>query len=395
MGISRPSFSLGIVLIFFTWTGIAVVSAGSGPTNDTRTADSSAKPQNRSPFTFAYDVRLWGFVGGIGYRGLSFADGMDTIFWVYGGGGWQERYYYRYPDGGIYDGLREGDNPEVDPFYRRLNAEWKAGIAQGICFNPVIDENLLELFFFYKGRYDYHYADTWTADPILFKTDTVADRDGIFQNSFLTGVSRNDVRFDEVSRTITGTYAEASFEWGPSGLGNDIVGIADFSRLNLTGMGFQELFRRISARGFNLLSGYFCTFASFDVSFGNSIPLNIRQTFGGREPRLGLGDALRGADKAKYDSRLKFVHNLELRINGPAFIWRGLLPGFLFFFDYGFYNNLDGWEAGFLASTGLGFFLHFFNLTSFTAYIPLVLLTERKSDGRYLTPIIFEFSLQF
>ncbi|TFG62077.1 MAG: hypothetical protein E4H36_08835 [Spirochaetales bacterium] len=350
--------------------------------------------QSRSPFVFDYDVQLFGLQLGVGYRGAPIVQGLDTIFWIFGGGGWQQLYYYRYPDGSVYTGTGENDNPAVDPFYRRANAEWRLGFAQGILFNEKTDKNLLEYFFFYQGRYDYHFADWEFTAPILFQADTVPDRYGILQNSFLTGLSLNKVAFNEQSRVTSGIGAEASVEWGPSFLGNDAVGLSDFARLNLTGKAYLPVFNIAPERRFNLLSGYVCTFVSLDASFGGSIPLNIRQTFGGRRPRIGLGDAVLGADDAKYDSRFKFVQNIEFRVNGPAFIWRGLLAGALVFFDYGYYNNLDGLEAGFLASTGFGIYLHIFNLTSLTLYLPQVLLNEPRSNGRYVTPVSFEFDLQ-
>jgi hypothetical protein len=56
--------------------------------------------------------------------------------------------------------------------------------------------------------------------------------------------------------------------------------------------------------------------------------------------RAGFGDALRGIDRYRYDTNLKFVDNLELRFNGHSIIWSNVYPVLVAFYDIGYFAQV-------------------------------------------------------
>lgn len=101
----------------------------------------------------------------------------------------------------------------------------------------------------------------------------------------------------------------------------------------------------------NLLGAYLGDFASFDYLFGNDVPLSALQSFGGSHQgspqvaRVGLGGAMRGIDSGRYDTNLKFVDNLELRLDGPALLRPDTYPILVAFADSGFFDQVGEGEG--------------------------------------------------
>ena len=53
---------------------------------------------------------------------------------------------------------------------------------------------------------------------------------------------------------------------------------------------------------------------------------------------------MRGVDPGAYDTNLKAVNNLELRVNLPAIVPPDMVPGAVLYWDIGYYNQVG--EAG-------------------------------------------------
>jgi len=321
------------------------------------------------------------------------APGVNTVLWANVGGGYQTKTYYRDPSDDSPLGAGElSVDASTAPFYQRVNGDWGLGICQGILGNPEIQANLLEAFLFYKGRYS-QYVNEESTFQLLFESP-LPDKTGILQNSVLGGLSLMGLVPDARHKTARGYHAEVSAEWGPSFLGNTVFGRADFLRLNFTAMGFFPIYDASPESFANVFSVYLGEFFSVDYAVGDTIPLNVRQTFGGRDPRTGLGGAVRGVDDGRYDTTFKAVNNLEIRVNLPAIVLPDLVPGFVAYFDAGYYDFGDYPESGTLFSTGAGLYINLLDLAYLAGYSNY-LLNDSNLDGTQWTPFELEFGLHF
>ncbi len=357
------------------------------------------------PLTFDVGPRIWGADLGIGYTGLELLDGRDTTLWLWAGGGWEQMPYYRMADstlvaeyldlgtGAVVD-LPVAIDAENDPFYQRAEGKWQLGMVQGLVAGEGAAPDLVVAFLYYRGRYDAHLDQgLLMADNLLAD---LPDRDGIFQNSVLVGAAYEGVVKND--HTVkSGVRAEASVEWGPSFFISATGGESSFLRLNATARAFLPIWDAAPDRDRNLFSVYAGDFAAVDWVTGDQVPLNVRQSFGGRSPRTGLGGAVRGVDSGSLDANFKMVNNLEVRVLGPALFLPDIVPGLVAYVDAGCFG-LVGEPApaawGFVASTGAGLFVDFFGFAQITGYLHYRLVGE-NADGSALTPFAIDFTLKF
>jgi hypothetical protein len=366
----------------------------------------AATPLVAGDLPLAFDVSpyFWGADLGVGYTGFELLEGRDTTVWLWAGGGWEKKPFYRTADGtmvGDYLDLTTGGlveapalaTPKEDPFYQRAEAKWQLGIVQGLVAAPEDRPDLVVGFLYYRGRYDAHLQQgALIADTPLYDFH---DQDGIFQNSLFAGAAYQGV-VRNVHTVKSGIEAEASAEWGPSFLFNTVKGEADFLRLNATARGFLPLYDAAPDRDRNLFSIYAGDFVSVDWVTGDVVPLNVRQSFGGQSPRTGLGGAVRGVDSGSLDGFFKAVNNLEVRILGPALFRPDIVPGLVVYLDAGCFGSAgspgpDAW--GFVASTGAGVFVDLFNFAQITVYLYERLVGENADPDAF--PYILDFTLKF
>lgn len=356
---------------------------------------SLAAEEERFPLVFDVAPVLWGLDLGIGYRGLALMPGTDTILWAYGGGAYERRTFVRLPDGSLITGPAPASvDPSEDIFYDRWSARWQLGIAQGFLWNARMESNLLEAELFYRGRYDANIqAD---ADQLIYRS-ALPDRDGILSNAVLAGICWSDALLDPRTKTKSGIAAEFTVEWGPSFLLNTGIGRSDYIRFNLSARGFIPVLDAAPDASMNVFSLYICDFFSLDYALGRSVPLHIRQSFGGIDPRTGLGGALRGIDSGSLDADLKAVNNFEVRANLPAIVIRDIMPGMLAYWDMGAYyqigETIEPALFGFVTSVGAGAFLDLFDFAQLIAYLNYR-LTGVNADGNSLS-FDFDFVLKF
>lgn len=357
------------------------------------------------PLVFDASPRIWGLDLGVGYTGRKLLEGRQTTLWAWAGGGWEKMPFYRQGDSTLvaeYLDLASGavvDLPvaidaATDPFFQRAEAKWQLGIEQGLVAAPEEElPDLLVAFLYYRGRYDAHLDQ----GVLLSGTDLAAlpDRDGIFQNSVLAGLAWQGVTKD--AHTVrSGFAAEASLEWGPSSF-IATGGTEDFLRLNATARGFLPIWDAAPEGDRNLFSVYAGDFVSVDWVTGESVPLNVRQSFGGRSPRTGLGGAVRGVDSGSLDANFKAVNNLEVRVLGPAIVLPNIVPGLVAYVDAGLFGTVGepfAADWGFVASSGAGVFVDVFGFAQLTAYLHYRLVGE-NANGSALTPFAIDFTLKF
>jgi hypothetical protein len=332
----------------------------------------------------------------VGYRLEPWFHGLDTFVEGTIGGGYEGFGTFRdtnytpntpNPDTAAEDGHLEFDSPDL---------RWQAGLRQGILPNATETRNLLELFLYYRGRYERylegrHYWGSSDAEIAAIEASHAAwqgayagsDAYGIFGNSLLAGLSIDTLRFDRRTKAYDGTYAEASFELSP--YFPSVLGASDFWRVNFSTKTFWTLYDARPDADRNVFALYAGSYFSIDYADARrQMPQYVMQSFGGTELREGLADAVRGFEKYSWDTRLKIVHNLELRCTLPvlySFRGRDLLPGFVTFFDVGYGalywpDSLDT-PGGFLGSTGVGLFLDLLDFTHVHLYAEFPLIGER------------------
>ena len=366
----------------------------------------------QGPWTFDPILRLFGADLGVGYRGLSLIPGEQTTFWVYGGGGYEGEHYYRDAAGNLLSpgqiGSGSGVLANADPTFNRIEAAWRLGIEQGIAWNPRTSTSLLEAFFFYRGRYDVNQA---AAGALLTLPSAAAlpDQGTSILNTLQFGFGYDDM-LTNGHRTRNGTSAEVTAEWGPPWLFNTIQGNSDFVRFNGNFTWFLLLYDAAPQSRLNLFSVYLGEYVSMDYAVGLNgvpVPLYIRQTFGGRTQNTGLGAQVRGVDEGAYDTNLKAVNNLEVRVNLPAIAAPGFVadlvpyavPGILAYFDCGAYDQvgepgISSPGSGFVASTGAGVFVEVAHIGALLAYVEYR-LDQANAAGDHLRAFVLDFGMQF
>lgn len=359
------------------------------------------------PLAFDISPRIWGLDLGLGYTGLELLEGRQTTIWLWGGGGWEGKTFFRDADGTMlaeYLDLGTGalndmsatfPIADADSSFTRAEGKWQLGIVQGFVAAPDDRPDLVVGFLYYRGQYDAH-LDQGALIAALPVGYTFPDQDGIFQNSLIVGGAyRGVVRNDHAVKS--GLEAEASLEWGP-------VAPSDFVRLNATARYFLPIWDAAPERDRNLFSIYAGDFVSVDWAFGEAVPLNIRQSFGGQKPRTGLGGAVRGVDSGSLDGYFKAVNNLDLRLVGPAIALFGLndaiVPGLVAYVDAGLFGSAGspGPEAwGFVASTGTGLFVDLINFAQLTLYVHYRLVGVNANGSALTTPSFgtLDFTLKF
>ncbi len=338
------------------------------------------------------DPEPFGLDSALGYRGLSFIDGLDTSFWWGLGASWKKVPFYRNADDKLITSSNLGGlDIDEDLEYGRLNINWSFGITQGIIWNDKIDANLLDISLFYRGRYDEHFEDDDAEQVVFNQNEDLQDMESIQQNSFLTGLSFNYIFNNKEKKVIKGVYSEISLEWGPSFLNKK----ANFLRLNFALTEFIPILS-IPTKTSNNFSIYIGNYFVIDWIYGESIPINIRQSIGGLgEQRLALGsEVLRGIDEGRYDANFKLADCIDIRIVLPLKIPPDIVPGFIVYFDSGYYNQLEGTDSGFLFTTGFGLFFDCFSAFQLTAYTGFFLNGE-NIDGKKWKPFYFEFEYHF
>jgi len=282
-----------------------------------------------------WDVRLWGADAALGWKGWDIFPGVDTVLWISAGGAYQSNLWFD----GDSDEVRVSREDLDTVRYGNLNADWRAGVAQGIVFNPEQDRNLVELLLFYRGKYH----DYFDENGVL---STLSERDGLLQHSLLVGLLLDSTFRDPLSLNRRGLYGMLCAEASPRWLGNDALGLSDFWRLSLLLTAYQPV---LESRG---LSIYLAGRLLLDRIFARpeEVPVQSLGSIGaltkvpiGSNPLRALGGALRGVDKNRYDGLVKLVANFDLRLHFPSLTLFGrLTPVAVAYFDAGAYDRMTG-----------------------------------------------------
>ncbi|MDX9801601.1 MAG: hypothetical protein RBT69_09725 [Spirochaetia bacterium] len=320
----------------------------------------------RDSFYIERHLRFWGmdfdFCRILEY-GIS--EKTDTILCLSAGGAVRELGYYRDKDDLYFD------ESSADYLYTRLNTNWGAGIEQGLLWNSEGEKNLLSLRLKYRGLRELNF-NLAQQDALIFDS-LRPDRDGILLNTFIAALVLDNTFFNFESGLKKGYSAELALEAGPKWFLNDVEGDSDFIKYFAGAKAFIPFYEAAEPRDF-LQAIYIADYAGIDSSKGDLIPLTARQTYGILRQKNGAGGMVRGFESRRFDSELKVINNIELRlimrqIKNEA--GKKLLrPGMLAFFDYAMFALLDGYDkaegssgdggwlddSGKIASAGIGLF---------------------------------------
>jgi hypothetical protein len=356
----------------------------------------------RRYFAWGWNLIPTGIDLTIGWTLQPWLAGVDTILQATVGGGYEGFATFRTPD---YIPNQPLVPPEAaaDPSgsleFNSPNFQWQAGIRQGILWNTAEDRNLLELFLYYRGRYDRyldgrHYWGSSDSEIAAIEASHEAwqetfigsDAHGIFGTSLFTGLTYDARHFDRRSKAYDGVYAEGSVELSP--YFPSVLGASDFWRLNFTAKFFKTLYEARPDTEKNWFTIYAGSCLAVDYADARrQMPLYVMQTLGGSVLREGLAGAVRGFEDSSWDTQLKIVHNLDLRFNLPVIYsirGRDFVPGMVLYFDLGYgtryWSDPANTEGGFLGSTGAGIFIGILDFVYTHLYFQVPLI-GRRIDG--------------
>ncbi|MCL2792306.1 MAG: hypothetical protein FWD87_04370 [Spirochaetaceae bacterium] len=273
------------------------------------------------------------------------------------------------------------DSRDLDYTFTRIDAKWGFGIEQGILWNNKTDKNLLSILLGYRAMRGWKF-NMFNQNSILF--DSIRpDKDGVLYNTFIASVIVDNTLFNRETGLRSGFHSELSAEIGPEWFFNDIIGIADFTRLFMNVKSFHPLYET-KQQGRPITAIYLANSLGIDYVFGDNIPLPVRQTFGVQRATDGSGGRVRGFESGRFDGEVKVIGNFDIRFKMPRIKSQNgtevLRPGFLAFFDVCYFDKLAGYNdngLGVLMSTGFSLFSELFSFGTGVLTIGFPVIGER------------------
>jgi len=287
-----------------------------------------------------------------GVKGFELVPGVPSRALVYLGGGRVGDAYYRDTNFAT----------QVDTQHAKFN-KWNAiarlGLDLGIVYDQSLQRNSVYGLFFVKSFFDSYISDD--ANPPAIFASGLADNTGAWETSLFAGLFWDKLVFNPRLQSRSGFATQASVEWAPGAAFNNVLGGADYVRLNSRATVFLPI---LETGSYGL---YLANLLTLDALFGEpaGIPGLARRTTGGFDRRPAPGGLVRGLDGGRHDTYLKFINNIDLRFNFlPLFSLPAspqdsiLVPELFMFFDAGLIDKLD-WRPGqWLASCGGGVILN-------------------------------------
>ena len=289
------------------------------------------------------------------------------------------------------------EDSDLDYMYTRTNANFGFAFEQGILWNEETNKNLLSFMFRYRSIRTWNF-NMFDQDSLLFNSIR-HDRDGGLYNTFIFSFLLDDTIFHKETGLRKGLSSEFSAEIGPKWFFNDVISIADFTRLFMNTKYFHPLYETKSRDKF-IQAIYWADSIGIDYCFGENIPLPVRQTFGVLKMVDGCGGMVRGFERRRFDSEVKIINNFDLRFimsqiknKKSTKIFR---PGFLVFFDTCYFDKLDGYKdngSGVLMSTGFSLFSEFLFMGNCLLTVGFPIMGERI-DGSPVS-VSLNYGLRF
>lgn len=323
------------------------------------------------------------------------ADEVETSITGLVSTAYESQNYYRNPDGSLFTTPADGTDPEITG-YNRYDLLWQFGAQQGLFPRSDSRDDLAVGYLLYRGQYSVPFDES---GALLFQS-ALPEEGPTLRGSVLGGIALSRVLLNPITRVRSGIEGELSLEWGPAWMHNQILGEADYTRSTLSGSGFLPLYVAEPEDGRNRFALYLASFAMIDWNNGPEVPLEIRGTTGGRNPRTGTGGSVRGYGSKRFDATFKAIGNLELRASLPAIGRPDIVPGLVIYTDAGYFlDELDTSPAadensGLLVSSGAGISIEMFDSVQLVFYTNL-LWTETDVEGDRYVPVVPGFGFHF
>ena len=345
---------------------------------------------------FRFGPRFWGVtVAGRYMLEPPSADDVETSITGLLSPAYQRTGYYRTDEGELYTVPEDGNDPDVTS-YDRFDLVWQLGVQQGIFDRGGDDADTAVGFLLYRGQYDLPFRD----DEQLFFAADLPETDSSIRGSIVGGVAYRDIAKNDVTRVQHGIAGELALEWGPPFLHNQLLGEADYNRTTLTLRGYLPLYEAAPVDGRNRFSAYLAAFSVVDWANGPQIPQIIRSTTGGRSVRSATGGSVRGYRSGRFDATFKTVGNVEARLNLPAIVLPGIVPGLVVYTDGGYFYDASqtspvaAENSGTRLSSGAGFYLDLFDAATLVFYTNY-LWTETDVTGERWVPFSLGFGFHY
>jgi len=271
--------------------------------------------------------------------------------------------------------------------------------------------NLVEVYAAYRGLA----IHTLSSDASLANS-SLPDKNGYIQTALIGGVDLNMMTQFDDHNLASGFLLEGAAETAPPGYQSVAV---NYNRLTGTLQWFLPVYDANPDSRLNTVSVLLGANLVLDHLWGGAIPAEERQLVGGRAWNgilgftEGVGGAVRGIEGGRFDGTDKTVANLDVRINLPGLDYPdfvrqlspftldgSIIPGLVFFYDYGIWSGLEGsgtatgLDPGTASTTGLGVFVRVGSYGSLAVY-----MTQWLTGGSLYTnpgiPITASLGMQF
>ena len=338
-----------------------------------------------TPWQISVGPRIWGAAVDLGYTGFTPFDGLNTTPGLGLSAEWGTVGYFREDDGTAVDSADPG------PYHTRTLLTLNAGITQSLI--PEGDV-ALRAFLFYRGRIDLPHTDG------LLKESGTASADGDVTHYVLAGLGLSNAAIDSSTRVRSGGLFDLGVEYGPRFPGNEVLGSSDFLRANVETRYYLPLVATTRDDGRNNFSAYLASMLTADFAFGAAVPIWVRQSFGGRYTRTGLGGAVRGFESGRFDADTKAYASLELRTLIGAAFHPSVVPGLTAFVDAGGWIDREARlrvpsdNSGSIVSTGIGASIDVADILTLVFYTQHTVHGTRL-DGVRWTPFAIGFGAHF
>ena len=356
----------------------------------------SALPAQSDQWEFRFGPRFWGVtVAGRYTLAPPSPDDVETSVTGLLSPAYESAGYYRAADGSLYTVPDDGDDPAATGF-NRFDVVWQFGVQQGILDRGGDTADTAVGFLLYRGQYDLPFRD----DGQLFFASDLPEADSSLRGSIVGGIGYRDVSQDEVTRVQRGFAGELAVEWGPPFLHNQFLGEADYNRTTLVLRGYLPVYELEPVDGRNRFSAYLAALSVVDWANGPQIPHIIRATTGGRSVRSATGGSVRGYRSGRFDATFKTVGNVEARLNLPAIVVPGIVPGLVVYTDGGYFYDVSqtspvtAENSGFLLSSGAGFYLDLFDAAELVFYSNY-LWSQTDVSGERWVPFSLGFGFHY
>ncbi len=298
--------------------------------------------------------------GGIAYNFGPVVNDRDTRLIAVIGGGYIQREQYR-----TFDGLK------IDPLsspnsviYDVATVLWKLGYSQEFLSSEYSDDALLTTTVAYEGRWEKAFDpyDSTKHPSVLGSLGNGYSEASGADHMFLSNAILADLVLN--MHKDTGTYQQGF--WGkletvisPNFLNSALSGSANFGSIRLDLVGSYTPYQLRSEKGLNYFSVTLIDRLSSQIVIGNKVPSYFIGS------KSTMGSKVRGYEEASYNSKLSFVNNLEIRLNGPDMGIKNLFPRLIIFNDLGFgtlgYTSNEDTGSSFIGSVGAALTISIFD----------------------------------